>query len=36
VILPPNANRNVSQGSGYGAYPGYSAAEVRQQFGVGW
>jgi hypothetical protein len=31
-----DVNRNVSLGSGYRAYPGYSAAQVRQRFGVGW
>ena len=36
LILQLNVNRNVSLGSGYRAYPGYSAAQVRQQFGVGW
>jgi hypothetical protein len=36
LILQLNVNTNVSLGSGYRAYPGYSAAQVRQQFGVGW
>jgi hypothetical protein len=36
LILQLNVNRNVSLGSGYRAYPGYSAAQVRRQFGVGW
>jgi hypothetical protein len=36
LILQLNVNRNVSLGSGYRAYPGYSAAQVRQQFGAGW
>ena len=36
LILQLNVNCNVSLGSGYRAYPGYSAAQVRQQFGVGW
>jgi hypothetical protein len=36
LILQLHVNRNVSLGSGYRAYPGYSAAQVRQQFGVGW
>ena len=31
-----NVNENVSLGSGYRAYPGYSAAQVRKQFGIGW
>ena len=36
LILQLHANPNVSLGSGYRAYPGYSAAQVRQQFGIGW
>jgi hypothetical protein len=36
LILQLHVNPNVSLGSGYRAYPGYSAAQVRQQFGVGW
>ncbi len=36
LILQLNANRNISLGGGYRAYPGYSAAQVRQKFGVGW
>jgi hypothetical protein len=36
LILQLNVNTNVSLGSGYRAYPGYSAAQVRQQFGIGW
>jgi len=36
LILQLNVNPNVSLGSGYRAYPGYSAAQVRQQFGSGW
>jgi len=36
VILQMRVNPNVSLGSGYRAYPGYSAAQVRQQFGIGW
>jgi len=36
LILQLNVNNNVSLGSGYRAYPGYSAAQVRQQFGSGW
>jgi hypothetical protein len=36
LVLQLNANTNVSLGSGYRAYPGYSAAQVRQQFGSGW
>jgi hypothetical protein len=36
LILQLQANQNVSLGSGYRAYPGYSAAQVRQRFGIGW
>jgi hypothetical protein len=35
-VLQLNANRNVSLGTGYRAYPGYSAAQVRRKLGVGW
>lgn len=36
LILQLKANPNVSLGSGYRNYPGYSAAQVRHRFGVGW
>jgi hypothetical protein len=36
LILQLQVNQNVSLGSGYRAYPGYSAAQVRKQFGIGW
>ncbi len=36
LVLQLNVNPNVSLGSGYRAYPGYSVAEVRRQFGIGW
>jgi hypothetical protein len=36
LILQLNVNQNVSLGSGYRAYPGYSAAQVRRQLGIGW
>jgi hypothetical protein len=36
LILQLRANANVSLGSGYRAYPGYSAAQVRQHLGIGW
>lgn len=36
LILQLHVNPNVSLGSGYRAYPGYSVAEVRKQFGIGW
>jgi hypothetical protein len=36
LILQLHANPNVSLGGGYRNYPGFSAAQVRQKFGVGW
>jgi hypothetical protein len=36
IILQLNVNPNVSLGSGYRAYPGYSVAQVREKFGIGW
>lgn len=36
LILQLNVNSNVSLGSGYRAYPGYSVAQVRQKMGIGW
>ncbi len=36
LILQLHSNPNISLGGGYRAYPGYSAAQVRQKFGVGW
>lgn len=36
LILQLHANPNLSLGGGYRAYPGFSAAEVRSKFGVGW
>ncbi len=36
LILQLNANRNVSLGSGYRGYPGFSVAQIRQQTGMGW
>jgi len=36
LILQLHVNPNVSLGSGYRAYPGYSAAQVRQRMGIGW
>ena len=36
LILQLHVNPIVSLGSGYRAYPGYSVAEVRRQFGIGW
>ena len=35
-VLQMRANPNVSLGGGYRNYPGYSAAQVRRKFGVGW
>lgn len=36
MILQLCANPNISLGGGYRAYPGFSAAQVRRKFGVGW
>ncbi len=36
LILQLHANPNISLGGGYRAYPGFSAAQVRAKFGVGW
>jgi hypothetical protein len=36
LVLQLNANPNFSLGGGYRAYPGYSAAQVREKLGVGW
>jgi hypothetical protein len=36
LILQLAANPNLSLGGGYRAYPGYSAAQVRKVFGIGW
>jgi hypothetical protein len=36
LILQLNVNANVSLGSGYRAYPGFSAAQVRERLGLGW
>jgi hypothetical protein len=36
LILQLHANPNISLGGGYRAYPGFSAAQVRSKFGVGW
>lgn len=36
IILQLRVNPNVSLGSGYRAYPGYSVAQVREKFGIGW
>jgi hypothetical protein len=36
IILQLKANPNVSLGSGYRNYPGFSAAQVRHHAGVGW
>ena len=36
LILQLHANPNISLGGGYRAYPGFSAAQIRKQFGVGW
>lgn len=36
IVLQLRANANVSLGSGYRAYPGFSVAQVRRQLGTGW
>lgn len=36
LILQMHANPNLSLGGGYRSYPGFSAAQVREKFGVGW
>lgn len=36
LITQLHANPDISLGGGYRAYPGVSAAQVRQKFGVGW
>jgi len=36
LILQLHANPNISLGGGYRAYPGFTAAQVRDKFGVGW
>ncbi len=36
LILQLCANPNLSLGGGYRAYSGFSAAQVRSKFGVGW
>ncbi|MFT4794929.1 MAG: hypothetical protein ACJAVR_002583 [Paracoccaceae bacterium] len=36
LILQLRANPNISLGSGYRRYPGFSAAQVRHKLGVGW
>ena len=36
LILQMAANPDLSLGGGYRAYPGFSAAQVRRKFGIGW
>lgn len=36
MVLQFTANPDVSLGGGYRAYPGVSAAQIRQKFGAGW
>jgi hypothetical protein len=36
MVLQLRANANVSLGSGYRAYPGFSVAQVRERLGLGW
>jgi hypothetical protein len=35
-VLQLHANPNISLNGGYRGYPGFSAAQVRRKFGVGW
>jgi len=36
LILQLHANPNISLGGGYRSYPGFTAAQIRDKFGVGW
>jgi len=36
LVLQFKANPNISLGGGYRAYPGFSAAQIREKLGVGW
>jgi hypothetical protein len=36
LILQLRANRDISLGSGYRRYPGFSAAQVRRHLRIGW
>ena len=36
LVLQLRANPNVSLGNGYRAYPGFSAAQVRERLKLGW
>lgn len=36
LILQLQANPNISLGGGYRGYPGFSAAQIRKELGVGW
>ena len=36
LVLQLRANPNVSLGNGYRAYPGFSAAQVRERLELGW
>ena len=36
MVLQLHANANVSLGSGYRAYPAFSAAQIRERLGIGW
>jgi hypothetical protein len=36
LVLQMHANPNSMLGGGYKAYPGFSAAQIRKQLGVGW
>jgi hypothetical protein len=36
LVLQLNANPNFALGSGFRSYAGFSAAQIRRKFGVGW
>ena len=36
LVLQLHANPNISLGGGYRSYPGFTAAQIRDKFGVGW
>lgn len=36
LILQMNVNPNVSLGSGYRGFPGFSVAQIRHKMGMGW
>ncbi len=36
LVLQFHSNPDISLGGGYRAYPGFSAAQIREKLGVGW